>query len=36
MVKVAEWYDLEKNKWFMVFECDEKNYIKWEKETEEE
>lgn len=35
MTKVAEWYDIEKNKWFMVFECDEENYKLWEKEEQE-
>lgn len=35
MTKVSEWYDIDSNKWFMVFECYEENYIKWEKETRE-
>ena len=35
MTKVAGWYDIENNKWFMVFECDEENYKKWEKEEQE-
>jgi len=35
MTKVAGWYDIESNKWFMVFECDEENYKQWEKEEQE-